>query len=543
TDLSTLAGALPASLLVTGTGLDDIEVRLGNAADTFTVNATAARATVKTGGGTDTVHVETAAGGVAIYGQGSVDTVNIKSIGAVSEVHGGGGSDYVTIGNDAHQVRDIGGPLSVYGDEGQDEIHIDNRGADTQSLSVLTDTYFESSDMTGGGRVVYNSVATLDIDLGDEIDTVRVEGLAAGTTAWLNTEGGPDQVTIGDANSRTAAVQGILHLDTGADLDTLTYDDSGNGSASQGAIADGLLTNVGIGDIHYQGVEDLLVRYGDHGNLVTVTGGADLTTQIQLGDAENTLTIDDSTAALTVIGGAAIDHLNLLGMSIGDSSGTVLLRGGSGSDIFLIDVNEGSRGLVTVRGEGGNDDQLIYSGREDINDFIQLDTVYVRDEDNAKSFTEDRWTGYGTHGDGLIISHFDSTVQGYDPVSLDDTESLGEIHASTVNVAGELFVLNYGKSGFELLNIFGRSGDDRFVVDDTAAVIDLYGEEGNDSFFVGSILKTQEVFVEGEEITIVDEVTKGTSQPMNIYGGENDDYFEVNRTASEIALFKCSVAK
>ncbi|MDB4488087.1 hypothetical protein N9032_00960, partial [bacterium] len=60
---------------------------------------------------------------------------------------------------------------------------------------------------------------------------------------------------------------------------------------------------------------------------------------------------------------------------------------------------------------------------------------------------------------------------------------------------------------------------------------------GDDQFYVGSVIDTEEVSVEGKVIEVVTEITKGTSSQMNFYGGAGDDYFEVNHNTADIKLY------
>ena len=96
-------------------------------------------------------------------------------------------------------------------------------------------------------------------------------------------------------------------------------------------------------------------------------------------------------------------------------------------------------------------------------------------------------------------------------------------------------MINY--STIEHVTVLGGLGNDKFISDDTAQAIDLYGNEGNDQFFVGSVLETETVLVEGQEVAVVTQITRGVSFAMNFYGGDNNDYFEVNHNKADIGLY------
>ena len=61
----------------------------------------------------------------------------------------------------------------------------------------------------------------------------------------------------------------------------------------------------------------------------------------------------------------------------------------------------------------------------------------------------------------------------------------------------------------------------------------IHGDGGADRFFIGSVLSTKEF--EGK--TVVDEITNGVSFPTIFYGGTGNDYFEVNRNLAPIYLY------
>ena len=102
----------------------------------------------------------------------------------------------------------------------------------------------------------------------------------------------------------------------------------------------------------------------------------------------------------------------------------------------------------------------------------------------------------------------------------------------------------------ETVKTYGRGGDDTFIVDDTAAAVDVYGDggagdflnPGNDNFLIGRVLKTTTFIDNGVEIEIVDErngdgITNGVSYNARFFGGSGDDYFEVNHNVGELELY------
>ncbi|MEH6909626.1 MAG: DUF4347 domain-containing protein [Oceanicoccus sp.] len=90
----------------------------------------------------------------------------------------------------------------------------------------------------------------------------------------------------------------------------------------------------------------------------------------------------------------------------------------------------------------------------------------------------------------------------------------------------------------ELLKVEARGGDDIFIVDDSTLELNIYGEEGNDQFFVGRVKATEQYINElGREFTLVTDITDGVRVTSYFYGGVGDDYFEVNHNVAEIFLY------
>ncbi len=90
----------------------------------------------------------------------------------------------------------------------------------------------------------------------------------------------------------------------------------------------------------------------------------------------------------------------------------------------------------------------------------------------------------------------------------------------------------------ETLVTEARGGDDLFIVDDSTLELNIYGEAGNDQFFIGRVKATETYTNElGREFTLVTDITNGVQVTSYFYGGIGDDYFEVNRNKGEIFLY------
>lgn len=227
-------------------------------------------------------------------------------------------------------------------------------------------------------------------------------------------------------------------------------------------------------------------------------------------------------------------------------SGNGFMNGQDGSDEYVVNLSQSAEGANFINiNDTGTDgkDSLNYYGSSEA-DLIQLDTVYQQTKDPERQFKNDRWLDYGNYGrrvdgsiggDGLLIAQFGAALAGYTAKDIDDTDALFEVGVSSLLDNDTFQVLNY--STVEDVTVYGGLGDDVFVSDDTGATLNIYGNEGDDQFYIGSILEVEDVLVEGQEITVAIEVTQGTSYEMNIFGGDDDDYFEVSHNAADINLY------
>jgi Ca2+-binding RTX toxin-like protein len=214
-----------------------------------------------------------------------------------------------------------------------------------------------------------------------------------------------------------------------------------------------------------------------------------------------------------------------------------VLDGRKGGDSYILELATSGIGnqFFDIRDSGidGLDD-LTFKGSANA-DTIQLDTVYDPAQDLNREFTAARWTGFGDHGDGLIIGHFADPTE-FAPTNLEDEEALFEIQARNLSAGLNFQVTNY--ASVEKVVVFGAEGDDTIISDSTSTQIDVFGNGGDDQFYIGTVLETEEVLVEGQIITIVKQITQGANfNGSSYYGGDDDDYFEVNHTVADINLF------
>ena len=561
TDISTLAG-----FSIDAEALEAMEVRLGDQSDLFTINTTNVTTTIRTNGGVDTVHIETAAGDTHVFTGDGNDIVNIKQTSGDSFLHGGNDDDIFNVGNDAGKLSDIDGALTIHGDADFDIINIDNSNANTDSAGALFFNLITGLDM--GGLIVYDTAEDLNIDLGTGSDDFTVASTHAGTTdinanlgnnrllvktidgdTSILTSIGTDTVTVGDTLSPLAGIRALLTIDAdGDDGDALIINDIAADAIRSGQLFDDHLVGFGLASsIDFTNFENLDLNLGGFRDALTVESTIAGTTRVDTGDAGDVVKIETYTGNTFIATGLGSDRITLFDGD-GDFAAAdayLELNGGGDGDDYVINkaVTGVGASFVNLRDTGADGDpqtsgidELIFNGSADLDvgDVIQLDTVYVRGQDPTLEFNDDRWTGYGQHGEGLIISHFDAD-DNYQQQDINDADALLQLNEVSLNQGSNIQVVNY--STIEQVTIFAGAGDDKIISDDTAQQVDVFGNEGDDQFFVGSVLETELVFVEGQEIAIVTQITHGASFPMNFYGGDDDDYFEVNHNVADIALF------
>ncbi|WP_432470961.1 DUF4347 domain-containing protein [Amphritea sp. HPY] len=430
--------------------------------------------------------------------------------------------------------------LDVKDDNAVDTVRVEGTAsADDYLISTVESTGVDGEAQTairyeqldGGEDEAENPTSHVIVDVYD---------LEGSDKTKLSTLGGNDSI---NAQGVTQQVVSELFMDGGADNDTIIGSSlAGTSDVIIGGTGSDRITGaVGVDKFYEQSVT------GDSNN------AGDTDVLVEKRDAYFTLknqqlVIDDSQLSgqygnETETFAQIFENAELTGLDsankfeITDWSGGGILDGGKGGDSYTLELAQlaSGRQYLNIDDTGASGiDSLIYKGSAG-DDTIQLDTVYKRDEDVEKNFSDSRWTEYGEHGDGLLIAHFDSD-DNFSEVDLDDEEALMHVKEASLSAGTDYQVVNY--DSVEQVTVFGGEGHDKFISDGSATQIDVFGDGGDDQFYVGSVLKTDTVLVEGQEVTIVEEITDGANfNGSAFFGGEGDDYFEVNHNAADIGLY------
>jgi Ca2+-binding RTX toxin-like protein len=363
-------------------------------------------------------------------------------------------------------------------------------------------------------------------------------GQDAGDTVRLNMLAGNDSV---DARRVSRALISELTLDGGLHNDTLI-------GTNQKDIKDIIIGGPGSDRMTGGAGVDQFEEAASHEN--NAVSNTDLDTLIEKRDADFVLTdtslaIDDSRLYTDGFGNEEevfadiFEAVELYGLKGSNSftaigwSDSGLLDGAGGGDTYIVEmpasgsVNGNQFFDIADSGVDGQD-TLEFRGTAD-SDTIQLQRISA---DN-----KDRYHDFGDVGDGLIIGHFEAILSGYEKKNIDDDEEkFLSVAKSDVTAGSTTQAVNY--FSVESVTVFAGRGDDTIVSDDIAAAMNVFGDAGDDQFYIGSVLETGTTLVDGTEVTYVTKITSGASvNGAAFFGGSDDDYFEVNHNKAEISLF------
>ena len=129
-------------------------------------------------------------------------------------------------------------------------------------------------------------------------------------------------------------------------------------------------------------------------------------------------------------------------------------------------------------------------------------------------------------------------MQATRPLDISDAAATTRLSVSLADP--DFFQRVYYDRSAEIVDIRGGLGNDTFISDDSMAAMIVSGDEGADNFLIGRVIKTKTVLIDGQMVDVVDGedgLTPGVSFNAAFFGGNNDDYFEVNHNVGELELF------
>jgi hypothetical protein len=126
----------------------------------------------------------------------------------------------------------------------------------TMDRETIASTTYGRLTGQGDGSILYNTIETLDVNLGGGVDTVKIRSTQAGMTTALRTGAGVDNITAGsadvDSTSTVNDFSGALVVNGEGGADTFRVNDSGDGVGNtDGILAATTLTGLGTAGITY----------------------------------------------------------------------------------------------------------------------------------------------------------------------------------------------------------------------------------------------------------------------------------------------------
>jgi Ca2+-binding RTX toxin-like protein len=437
--------------------LEDLNISLGSGGDIFTIESTHAGTTdLWANGGGDVVNVRTTAGQTTVDTGTGNDVINVGSLSAVK-----GGA-----------LNAINGLVVVRAGEGTDTLNVDDSGDIADNTGEMTATGITGLGMAVGKGIDYLNLETLNVWLGQGIDSFTMHSTH---TQLTNVDGGPsgDIIRIEDAS-------GMTNIYGGTGKDDITVD-------TLSPLFDGNLDST-------RDTVNLDGQAGTDNFIVNVTGSGDYIVNVFETGAP-----DDGTDTLTVYGTDDRDDFLLRASTHDYPSGVAFVASLHGTPVTpatqveRINYNKNLEHL-TVDAQRGEDYFTLDDNwtkttirGDDGNDHFQVGQIFKsqRDAENANIAPTDEFETV-------------QTTRGYlsNGVSFDTT-------------------------------IEGNAGEDEFTVFRNTADLTLLGGDDDDTFTIRAFAlegsHTTEVTGEGG----ADHVLYVINSPVHINGGDGDDTVRV----------------
>ncbi|QDT02164.1 Bifunctional hemolysin/adenylate cyclase precursor [Rubripirellula lacrimiformis] len=357
------------------------------------------------------------------------------------------------------------------------------------------------------------------------------------------------------------------------------------------------LIDGGLGNDWILGEAGLDILFGGDGR-DTISGGNDRDIirgwrdddEIDGGDGDDV--IDGGTGSDTIDGGNGIDIVlgnvgrdTLRGGAQRDriegGRGADIIEGGDGDDVIYgglgNDTIDGGDGNDELFGEQHNDTINGAAGNDSLDGGAASDRVKGGDGDDLLNVRDGNDIVDGDAGDDtyqlfFVAGKAVSFIQVIDSGPAEDTD----IFVANGTLGADQFLLRASVSGanafvamlsdpdhasddagydpsvqrinylgVERIIVNGGVGDDRFAVDDTSAEVTINGEEGNDTFQIGQLFRSERNQVDAnvsvDDVFATIETTRGflsngISAPMTINGGLGSDRFVVFHNKAVLSL-------
>ncbi|WP_290737932.1 calcium-binding protein [Fibrobacter sp. UBA3718] len=432
-------------------------------------------------------------------------------------IYGGSGNDRIDGGSGNDTIRGERGNDRIFGGSGEDYIYggsgHDIINGDKVETTKVTDNFnkdFFSKELianqfSNDNYTVSNSEFKFDVDSDEKLKK------------WENKLEKSHSV----ASNNDSGSDGIDHI-YGGEGDDLIYGAGGN-DVIEGGIGNDVIDG-GNGDDNIQGGIDNDIIYGGEGNDV-IDGGA----------GNDSLYGDKGVASGYTKGSDAFNGEKItFGENLG--LGGIFYKDAKSGPTDGNDKIKTGPGLDFVDGQGGSDQIFV-------NLMGGSETSYVNITDSGEGqFDRDVLTIEATeYADNLLMRMNEAGTLGFVALLPED----GDV--SSTNANKNIERVNF-TNGIDVVNLYANGGDDKVVVDGTAAVTNIDGGAGNDTFQVGQLYNsdrkagTQSIASEDGFKTIQNSdgkyLSEGVSEgsKLSIDGGIGDDTFTALRNVGSLNM-------
>jgi len=503
-DSAVNVGTLTSSL-ITGLGMlgsivygtiDELNIGLGSAGDTFTVESTHSGVT-------------------NLQSNNGADTINIRSISGLTNVDMGLGGDTVNLSSDAPtnlgSLDNIGALLTVTGADGSDTLNLSDYNDSTGDVGQMTSTTITGLFGTGGSitytlfealtlqlglggdqfTVVNTSLATLDIDTGAGDDTLTVNETTVDTNIYA--KAGDDTILVEVATF-------TLDINVGVGDDTVELESLGNRTTYLGGSGNDVITL-------------------DHLPSMDVSSGHTVEIDGQGGSDETIIWLSLNSRILVNIADTGAND---------DGVDRTTINGTASNDLFLLRkdfVAIISKG-VDSDGDGYDDYTRInydhqINGRLRVNGYAGADAFFV--DDNSTISTLDGGAGNDFFQFGQLFKSARIAEDYFDNPQHPEYSSYPDY--STGIAEEDAFATVETTRGFlsngisHPLTAYGGSGEDIFQVYHNKAVLRLEGGPNDDTFMVRAFV-------------ILDDLAKQAMTYINSGAGYDKIHYVINAPVS-----------
>ena len=196
----------------------------------------------------------------------------------------------------------------------------------------------------------------------------------------------------------------MRQVDLAAGTDTVIVNDCTSDASRAGNLSNAQLTGFGLeSSINYSGVENVDLALGAFRDDLTIDSTISNNTIINTGDGEDVVKIETYDGNTTILTAQGSDNIILFDGDDSDAAGDgayLELNGGADGDNYQIRNAATAFGnsFVNLKDTGTSGiDKMTFTG-SNVDDLIQLDTIYQVSKDPENEFDNDRWV------DGAMIT-------------------------------------------------------------------------------------------------------------------------------------------